>query len=229
MSGIKIKQISPSGASTGGFIIHNGDRPVWSNENTKGLLLPSGNTADRGAAVNGSLRYNAETQKLEYFAADVWQTPLTSNSSLLELADTPNTLTGQGKRVMRVKEDETGFEFFPFASAIRRYRFKVNFDSNGRPVTFEGVEPGWTIQTVTLDDLQIDHQLAAPPLLFVVFGQDNVTATKYNMKMFTATGMNMSYNTTTPNRCLIQNVTASNSGSGPGKHAYVDLYFSVDF
>lgn len=85
MSFIKLKQISgPTGESNNGAtIVFENNTPKWTSSNTGALLLPSGDTTARPTGLNGHIRYNTETSKVEAYEAGSWKNVI-SDSELLK-------------------------------------------------------------------------------------------------------------------------------------------------
>lgn len=84
MSTIKIKQIAgPDGANTAGStIIFESGAPKWTATNSSALLLPSGNTTARPTGLNGHIRYNSETSRVEAYENGSWKNVITDAEQL---------------------------------------------------------------------------------------------------------------------------------------------------
>ncbi len=74
MSLISIKQLRnlPS-ASNGALIVFDGNTNIWSNNDTNGIAISSGTTAQRPLSpVPGLLRFNTDDNFLEYWDGSSW-------------------------------------------------------------------------------------------------------------------------------------------------------------
>ena len=73
MALIKIKQINNTPATLGAIIAFDGTNNIWTNNDTGAILVSSGTTAQRpGSPVDGFIRNNITTNKLEMYQAGVW-------------------------------------------------------------------------------------------------------------------------------------------------------------
>lgn len=92
MALIRIKQINNSVATEGALIAFDGTSNVWTNNDTGAILVSSGTTGERPSSpVNGFIRYNTTTNKLEMFQNGSW-TNLDSASIIVE-DDTVNVVS----------------------------------------------------------------------------------------------------------------------------------------
>lgn len=231
MSQLKLKQINPYGAADGSLILFDGTKPVWSNQQTRGFVIPSGNTSQRSNPVNGLIRYNNEVGKLEVYQNNNWSSVLNSESSFLDFADTPNSYSGKSGYVPRVNASETGMDFVQFPTAIKKYRFRVNYTGTNPTTIDKSIDPSvndWTISIINTDDLVITHNLGREPAFCIAYGRDSSITTKYISKTAGSGGTGafiISYDITNTNQCKIENIITTNVNAASGTHAYFDIYF----
>lgn len=75
MSLLNLKQVAgPKDGALGGVVVFDSGKPNWSTDINSAMVVPTGTTAERPQiAVEGSLRFNSETQKLEGFEGNEWK------------------------------------------------------------------------------------------------------------------------------------------------------------
>jgi len=71
MSQLFLKQVSPLNATSGSLASYDGVKVCWSNQQTLGLLLPNGTTAQR-SNTNGFIRYNTDSNAVEIYQNNDW-------------------------------------------------------------------------------------------------------------------------------------------------------------
>jgi hypothetical protein len=189
MSFIKLKQISgPTGESNNGAtIVFENNTPKWTSSNTGALLLPSGNTTARPTGLNGHIRFNSETNRIEAYENGTWKNVI-SDSELL-----------------------------------KRYSFKINFNSSQQPTSAENLPDGWTVSSFTGNSFVLTHNVGKIPFAFNTQGW-NSDISRFQHRAMT----NLHYFNTDPldtTKVYFVGVGATVAGTVANGYAYYWLLF----
>jgi hypothetical protein len=119
MSQVKVKQLlGPTGSNNGSLVVYDGGSGLahWSSDITSGVLLPTGNTANRPANPAISMvRFNTDINEAEIYNANGWG-PIGSPTTFSILPDGPGSL--QANMGLKVNSAGTSLQYYLISSTF---------------------------------------------------------------------------------------------------------------
>lgn len=107
------------------------------------------------------------------------------------------------------------------AELLRRFSFRINFNSSQQPASAEQVPQGWTINNFSANSFTITHNVGRLPFLFTTQGW---SGTRYQARPMTGT-FYFDYDPASPETVIFKGVGSSVSGTTANGHSFFWLMF----